>query len=380
MDAATPHRAPGPRPDRSAAPSARHHGDGTAGRPRRGWRTGALAVAIVGAVVLGGCSTTPGHPSAAPTTAATSSTAPAATCPLTGAPVPGGGPVPARPALGIKVDNYTSARPQTGLNKADIVVEEPVEGGITRFVAIFQCQQAVLVGPVRSARNIDIGILGQFGAHPLLAHVGGIDPVIDDIDNSPLVNLDLGAHASAIFNPPGRVAPYDTYTTTADMWALTPFGDDVAPSPVFSYSPKPQPGGKPAQTVAIPFSGTSNVVWHYDAKISAYQRYYGDVPDTLTNGGVNTAANIVVQFVNIYYGPWLENSEGGLEVQADLYQDATGFAAVFRSGVEIPGSWSRNALGTPTAFVNMQGQPITLQPGPTWIELVPSAIPVSVTP
>jgi len=75
--------------------------------------------------------------------------------------------VPQRPALAVKVDNYAQARPQSGLDMADIVFEEPVEGGITRYVAVFQCQGAPEVGPIRSARNIDIGILGQFG-RPLL--------------------------------------------------------------------------------------------------------------------------------------------------------------------------------------------------------------------
>ncbi|HTT86353.1 MAG TPA: DUF3048 domain-containing protein, partial [Acidimicrobiales bacterium] len=74
-------------------------------------------------------------------------------CPLTGQSAPGG-QVPQRPALAIKVDNYPAARPQSGLNDADIVFEEPVEGGITRFVAVFQCQPASLVGPIRSARAV----------------------------------------------------------------------------------------------------------------------------------------------------------------------------------------------------------------------------------
>ena len=86
--------------------------------------------------------------------------------------------------MAVKIDNYPAGRPQSGLDKADIIFEEPVEGGITRFAAVFQCQDAALIGPVRSARNIDIGILGQLG-NPLLAHVGGINPVIANINASP---------------------------------------------------------------------------------------------------------------------------------------------------------------------------------------------------
>ena len=65
--------------------------------------------------------------------------------------------------MAVKIDNYPAGRPQSGLDKADIIFEEPVEGGITRYAAVFQCQDAPLIGPVRSARNIDIGILGQLG-------------------------------------------------------------------------------------------------------------------------------------------------------------------------------------------------------------------------
>ena len=108
-----------------------------------------------------------------PTT--TTTTAPAPACPLTGVPAPNVRSVPQRPAMAVKIDNYPAGRPQSGLDKADIIFEEPVEGGITRFAAVFQCQDAALIGPVRSARNIDIGILGQLG-NPLLAHVGGHQP------------------------------------------------------------------------------------------------------------------------------------------------------------------------------------------------------------
>ncbi|HEX3948198.1 MAG TPA: DUF3048 domain-containing protein, partial [Acidimicrobiales bacterium] len=163
--------------------------------PRSRWW---LVAGAAGAVLLAGCSSGSPAPKPPPKTtttstvpATTTSTAPVVDCPLTGSPVPGSGGVPARPALAVKITNYVAGRPQTGLDKADIVFEEPVEGGITRYAAVFQCQDAPLVGPVRSARNIDIGILGELGT-PLLVHVGGIDPVLANIAASPLVNVDLG--------------------------------------------------------------------------------------------------------------------------------------------------------------------------------------------
>jgi hypothetical protein len=358
-----------PRPTRQ-----RHH---------LGW--GALAAAGLGGLVLSACSSSPAHHSAAPTTTSssttTSTTKPAPVgpiCPLTGQPTPGGTPVPPRPALAVKIDNYPDARPQSGLDKADIVFEEPVEGGITRYAAVFQCQEATSVGPVRSARNIDIGILGQLGT-PLEVHVGGIDPVLADINASPIVNVDLMDYGSIQNNPPGRYAPYDTYSTTAQMWGTHPTMT-TPPQPLFTYADK-TPAGTPVSSINIDFSGTSDVTWKYNPAVSAFQRFYnGTTPDMLADGVQNTAANVVVQYVQISLGPWLENSEGGLEVQADLYPNASGNAEVFRSGVAIPATWHRSTLGSPTQFLTATGSVIPLQPGQTWVELVPNTIAAVTTP
>ena len=334
--------------------------------------------------MLAGCTSGAITPKAAPkastTTTAAASSASAALCPLTGAPVPGGGAVPQRAALAVKITNYPTGRPQSGLQKADIVFEEPVEGGITRFAAVFQCQGATLVGPIRSARNIDIGILGQLGT-PLLAHVGGIDPVIANIEASPIVNIDVGAHGTVDQHPAGRVAPYDTYASTSALWGIDP-SDTAVPAPIFTYSSTTPsgPGVSPVSSVAIPFSGSSTVVWRYGIKLHAFQRYYGSKPDTLSTGAQETAANVVVQFVQVTYGPWAENTEGGLEVQANLYNDASGPALIFRGGQEISGTWSRSSLGQATQFVDSAGQPIDMQPGQTWVELVPNTVTVTGTP
>jgi len=354
----------------------RHHRHSS----RRHLGLGALIALGVGGLVLSACSSSPSHPEAsAKTTTTTSTTAPppAPTCPLSGAAAPSAG-IPQRPALAVKVDNYPDARPQSGLDTADIVFEEPVEGGITRLVAVFQCQDAALVGPIRSARNIDIGILGQLGT-PLLVHVGGIDPVLANIAASPLVSVSPGDGGDVEINPPGRYAPYDTYSTTASMWGTHP-SMTTPPQPLFTYS-STAPSGSPVSTVGIDFSGTSDVTWKYNSSISAFQRFYnGTTPDMLADGVQNTAANVVVQYVTITYGPWVENSEGALEVQANLYTGASGNAEIFRGGVGIPATWSRDSLGSPTKFVTTAGAPISLQPGQTWVELVPNTITATTTP
>jgi len=352
-------------------------------RHLRGPLRGTLAIVGAGCL-LAACasdspvaSRQPADPGSAPASGSSAVDAPGPVCPLTGTPAPHG-TVPARSALAVKVDNYPTARPQSGLTAADIVFEEPVEGGITRYAAVFQCHGAPTVGPVRSARNIDIGILGEFG-HPLLVHVGGIQPVIDNIVSSPIQDFELGDYATSVVqHPPGRVAPYDTYTSPTVVWQMRSTADH-APQPVFSYSTT-VPSGTRVSSVSIPFSSYSPVVWRYDATTRRFLRYYGTAPDDLSNGVQNSAANVVVQFVSVYYGPWVENSEGGLEVQANLSTDASGKAIVFRNGVEIQGQWSRSTLGQPTSFTTDSGQPIAMQPGNTWVELVPTTVAVTTTP
>jgi hypothetical protein len=346
-------------------------------RHPRAWSV--LAAAGLAGLLVSACSSAPAHKAAVkakPT--ATTTTTPQPTCPLTGAPAPNG-TVPQRPAMAVKIDNYPAGRPQSGLDKADIIFEEPVEGGITRFAAVFQCQTSALIGPVRSARNIDIGILGQLGT-PLLAHVGGIDPVLANIDASPIVNVDIGASQSLMIHPPDHVAPDSDYTSSAIVYNTHP-SMTTPPQPLFTYSENAPPGGTAISSVNIDFSGTSNVTWKWNKTTDTFLRYYNaTTPDMLADNVQNAASNVVVQYVQVSYGPWLENDEGGLEVQADLYPNASGAAVVYRNGYAIPGTWHRSTLGSPTQFVNDFGVTIPMQPGQTWVELVPNTIMATTTP
>ena len=101
-------------------------------------------------------------------------------------------------------------------------------------------------------------------------------------------------------------------------------------------------------------------------------------PDVLANGVQNQVQNIIVQVVHITYGPWLENFEGGEEVQAKIADNA-GKAYVFRNGRMIVGRWTHGSLTSPTVFTNTAGKVISLAPGRTWVEVFPDVDPVAVT-
>ena len=307
-----------------------------------------------------------------------SSTVPA-TCPLTGTPPPGG-TVPARPALGVKIGNYPDDRPSAGLNQADIVFEEPVEGAITRLVAVFQCQSPGLVGDLRSARQPDVGILSQL-SKPLFVHAGGIQPVIALLQTANIIDENLlnGGNSSAIIQQPGRSAPYSTFTNTATVWGLNP-GATTPPAPIFTYTTAPPAGSVAGSggSAHIPFSSTSDVTWTWNPAANNYLRSYAPGPDKLVDGSQSAANNVVIMTVQTSNGPWLENSEGGLEVQ--IPDTGSGPLVVLRNGVALTGTWTRTSITQPATLTTAGGTPITLQPGNTWEELVPAGIAVTTAP
>lgn len=316
-----------------------------------------------------------------------------ALCPLTGTPAPGG-KVPQRPAVVVKVDNYSEgvlpisppyARPQAGLDHADVIFEEQVEGAITRYLAVFQCRAASMVGDVRSARELDIGIASEL-SHPLLVHVGGIAPVLANIDHSTLTNVDLGYQYQLLIMPPGRYPPYDDFVSTTSVWNLYR-SRTTPPTPIFTYSKYPLPGRRVSQ-IHLNWSATSDIYWRWDKSTGTWLRYYDNAasepgpaviqPDMLQNGIQNQAQNVVIQIVHISFGPWLENYEGGREVEAPI-ANSTGRAYVFRNGTMIPGIWVHHSLTSPTIFETAKGKVIDLAPGRTWVEVYPSIDPISVT-
>jgi len=360
--------------------------DGTGGRTRssaqRAWIIALVAVAVlvVGAGIAlaatsggGGAKKAGGH-NAPNIPGPTTTSASGPVCPLTGLSAPGG-QVPQRPALAVKVDDYPDARPQTGLNEADIVFDEPVEGGITRFAAVFQCQSPPLIGPIRSARAVDVQILSQL-SKPILVHVGGINPVLNLLQAANLTDFDLRTHGAIVQKVPGRVAPYDTYISAAAGWGLEP-GDTTPPASLFTYS-STAPSGTPITSIHIPFAGTNNATWTWSAATGRWLLSYSGTPATATGAGQIATTNIVVQTVHVSYGPWLENSEGGLEVQSQM--TGSGPLMVLRNGVAVTGTWKRAAVDDPTILTAADGSTIALQPGQTWVEIVPSTVAVTTNP
>ena len=324
----------------------------------------------------------------APTTAAPATTAAASTttvhhaaavvCPLNGMAPPAGG-VPARQPLAVKMDNLPVARPQTGLSEADIVYEEPVEGGITRFIAIFQCHDAARVEPVRSGRLIDPEIIGQYGAHPLIGYSGGIDAAVAAIDSSSLVDVGVDrTPLSAYWRDPNRLAPHNLVTATAGLWAAgaAQHAPAVAPPAPFTFGPL-TPAATPATSVHIAYQ-YSDVTWTWQPSAGVWFRSYSDTgPATLGEGGQITTNNVIVMHVVLYPSQYVEDPTGSHENLLTL--TGTGPLEVYRDGHQIKGSWSRPTLADRTSYLDGSGHPIAMEPGQTWIELVPTTVAATPT-
>jgi hypothetical protein len=356
--------------------------------PRRAWLVATTAVVVT---AMTACGSHTRKPVAAPTTASTTTTSTTvprttttvrrvvpATCPLTGNLAPGGR-VPQRPALAVKVENLPVSRPPFGLGRADVIYEEPVEGGITRFIVIFQCQDAPRIEPVRSGRLIDPDLVRQYGAHPLFAYAGAIPPVVAKVDASSLVDVGVYQAPAAYYRDSGRYAPHNLVSSTAVLYAAgrALHAPSTPPTPVFHYGALPATA-TPAGIVHIGYQ-YSNLTWAWQPKTKTWLRSYADTGlATLGDGGAITARNVVVMKVVLYPSQYVEDPLGTHENL--LVLTGSGPVQVFRNGAVINGTWSRPTLADLTKLLDAQGRPIPLAPGQTWIELVPTTVGVSVTP
>ena len=289
------------------------------------------------------------------------------TCPLTGLEPSGGREVPERRALAVKIENISVSRPQIGIQAADIIYEEPVEGGITRFVAVFQCRDAERLGPVRSARIVDPAILVQFGS-PLFGYAGGVPQVEQAVRSAGLKDVNVKVAMDAYERDPSREPPHDLYTTTRVLYRAGRTAPEV-PEPVFTYDEDlPSAGARRAREIHVDFSPESDVFWRYRRGQNRYVRFHAAEPHTLEDGTQVSATNVVVQVVPVHLTEGIDPA-GNPIPEANVI--GNGQAFVFRDGMVIRGRWIRRSSQDITRFEDRQGNEIALAPGTTWVELFP---------
>ena len=308
---------------------------------------------------------------AAPTTTvAATTTLPATTTtevpvpvyPLTGLPVTDPA-VAERPALVVKIDNNAAARPQSGLNEADIVFEEIVEVQ-TRFAAVFQSQGADPVGPIRSGRTQDVLLLGSFNS-PLFMWSGGNGNVTRAIEGSDFVNLSAQRSnvykAAGFFRSNERSNPHDLYASTTAAWTLAPEGASAPPQQFLYRKPGDPLVGEATAGVDLDMDGLP-IEWRFDAPSGAYLRSNGGTPHMDALSGQVSTENVVLMFVD--YQPSAADSRS-----PEAQTIGTGEAWLFTGGVLVRGTWARNDRLSAIVLHDAAGATIPLTPGRTFVEL-----------
>jgi hypothetical protein len=306
--------------------------------------------------------------------------------------------------LGIMVENSTAARPQSGISKADIVYEAVAEGGITRFLLIFYCQDANIVGPVRSARTYFVDLLSEYGPFPLYAHVGGANTpgpadALGQINNYGWQGYNDLNQFSIGF--PVYVRDYDRlgkdvatehtmYSSTTKLWdyaaqnrGLTnvdkngkSWDEDFTPYTFKDDAPK---DSRPAsQTVSFDFwDGQPDyaVSWKYDNATNLYLRSNGGKPHIdLDTGKQLTAKNLVILFMKESRAN--DGYENNLHM---LYGDkGTGKAKIFMDGQEINGTWSKANRTAHLYIKDNRGKNIDFDRGTIWFSVVSPDTDISV--
>lgn len=341
----------------------------------------AVVLAVVALIAGVSIAVTRGGESAATTTTVTSSTT---TAEVTTTTEPDTGPVAPltglrlvdpgalhRPALAVKIDNLDAPResavPQAGLDKADVVFEEIVEGNITRLVAVFQSQSpGNRVGPVRSARTTDVHLLPQFG-RVILAWSGGNQGVTAAVRSTPSI-IDMGHDraSSAYTRDRSRRAPHNLFVDAASLWGRVP--DEVTPPrPIFEYlapGEAPVAGARPSAGVDLTWGGgaaSSPVGWTWDPALKLYRRFQRGRPHD-GEAGPLVSQNVVVLITEYGQSPADARSPEAQTV-------GSGEALVFTAGQVVQGRWDRPRPEDPAKLTTVDGRVIKLTPGQTWLEL-----------
>lgn len=325
---------------------------------RRALGLTALLAAVLPAALIACSSPPPPPPPPRPATSPPSTPPPPPpVSPYTGLPTDLGAPV-----LGVKIDNAPEARPQSGLALADLVYVEPVEGGISRMLAIFQSKVPPEVGPVRSARQSDLEVLSAFG-RPALAFSGEAAALRPLINQSPVLDVSATARPGLYHRGGTHAAPHNLY---GDAIALRQGG--APPKDIgFRFGPTP-PGGHPVPDATVQYqSARIRVIW-----APAEHRWVVDMdgaPLTTVTGDRPGAATVVLQKVAVHMTA-IRDAAGAPSPFAQTV--GQGDAVVLRDGQAFNGHWSRPAPPAGTAFTLPDGKPLPFAPGPVWVVLVPA--------
>jgi len=278
-----------------------------------------------------------------------------------------------RPALVVKVENAEESRPQQGLENADIVFEEMVEGGISRFAAVFHSTLPEQIAPIRSVRPMDGPITAWTGG--LLAFSGGQEQFTSraQSDGLQLISMDWGADGFSRLR--SRYSPHDVAGDPAAFLAQADGGHQASPPPFCAFdadgtSSTAQVSGTAATTVSVQISTVARPTWTWDDSSRLWLRAEGSTPAMTTSGVRLGAANVLVLDVEVVLLAGTD-AAGTHIPETIVVGHGTGMAA--SGSMSAPITWQKDSETSPWQFFDASGAPLILNPGSTWVELVPTS-------
>ena len=290
-----------------------------------------------------------------------------------------------RRPLGVMVENHLDARPSLGLSRADVIYEAVAEGGITRFLALYLCQQAGDIAPIRSARTYFLDWVSEYSA--AYAHVGGANTpgpadALGQIRQYGILDMDqFGLGFPTYWRGTDKLAPHNVHSTTKKLWEA---------ADQRGFGPKDEKGKRwdenftqwkfkdeagleargDQKPIVVPFWSQSpdyTVTWQYDKNANLYRRYHGETAQTdpITNEHLS-AKNVIVQLE-------VERTANDGYPDGHLLYGTTGSgnAFIFMDGKAVKGKWIKKDRTSRTQFVDDKGKEVQFNRGLVWIETIP---------
>lgn len=267
------------------------------------------------------------------------------------------------PVTAIMIENSPDARPQSGLKSAQVVFEAIAEGGITRFMALYQQSKPQLIGPVRSVRPYFLSWVTPFNAS--IAHVGGSYQALQTVRNGTFRDIDEFFNGGSYWRATDRYAPHNMYTSFANLDALNASKGYTSSTPV-PFDRKDSTAAKPTATsINVTISGAwYNSSYAYNATTNTYDRSEGGAPHMDREDGQISPRVVVVLDVN----EQTQMQDGYREVIGTV---GTGQAWIFQDGTEQTVTWHKDSDAGQLYFTDSTGAHVALARGQTWITAVP---------
>lgn len=299
-----------------------------------------------------------------------------------------------RRPLGVMIENHKDARPQSGLTSADVIYEAVAEGGITRFLTIFYCQDASYIGPVRSARVYFIDFLSEYGSNPLYAHVGGANTPgpADALGKIRKIKWNFYNDLNQFAIPfpyywrdyerlPGRITEHTVYSTTAKLWDYAKVKRKLTDVDAknnkwdeefikWKFKEGKLNANSTLKKISFDFwegKPEYSIEWEYDKINNAFKRFSGGEPHKDKNNNKQIeAVNLIIIFTQE------SSADDGYEGKHMLYKTiGKGQALIFQNGEAIEGSWKKKDAFERTIFYNQKSEEIALVGGQVFIEVLP---------